>query len=669
MATSLTGKRIDILDSAANHNQGKLKQAMRYPSPFFDLSKHYQPRSMKELFKWCRYYYKRDGLITSVVYKLSEYPITDLIFEPNNFEDNGREKLKKLLTKHIKVKDLLIKIGLDYFTYGNCIVTIYFPFKRFFKCPKCETMNQKQDFRKIFGEEENKDKVGELDFKDHEFRGECPHCRAITDFKIKDDAIKQTKKININRYNPEHFDIEYNEITGKTTYKYNIPKKIKQKVRKKDEDTLMTLPKLYFDAIKKKKPVVMKNSNIFHFKRADVSDDDMGWGMPLILPVLRDMFHLQVLRKAQQQIAMEHLIPLRVLYPADNQSNASPHRRTGLGNWKKNVEGEIRKWKRDPNYIPIMPVPLGNQTISGDGKMLLLTQEMKMHKEGIISGMGVPQEFIFGGLSWSGSSISLRMLENHFLVYRNTLMDFLNNFLVSKIANFLGVKPIKVKMQEFKMADDVQRKQLLQQLNQMNKVSDKTLLKEVGGLEYSEEIDQIIKEMKDKMELFDLEGMEEGKKQGKVQEMVAKAQAKAQKEAAKEHERGENESGPGNLRAAWEMIQQFLEQEEMLEEQQEIENMQQQVMMQVDPEQMAAQYAEEIMQMPEDEQQAMLGQMREENPELFELVIHKLQQIQEAAAEGSHHDHPEGEGGHGGGPVDMRPQPEQRPPRRDTRSV
>lgn len=656
----ITGERVDIphgMRTSINNTQGKLKNPMPYPSPFFDLSKFYFPRSTKELFKWCRHYYKTTGLISSTIYKLSEYPVTDLIFEKSKEvqEEKGAEKLEKILKEDLDIKSFLIKLGLDYFTYGNALVSIYFPFKRFLECPQCETRNQFEDFDGI-GKKKN------LDFVDFKFKGTCPNCGANTEFEIKDQAVRQRKRLNLIRHNPEHFDIEYNEITGQHKYYYNIPKKLKEKIVKKDKDTLKTMPSIYFEALKKDKAVKMKNSNIFHFKRSDVSDDDMEWGMPLILPVMRDLFHLQILRKAQQEIAMEHLVPLRVLFPSDNQGDAAPHRRTGLGKWKKNVEREIRKWKRDPNYIPIMPIPLGNTTVSGNGKMLLLNQEMKMVSESIVNGMGTPQEFVFGGLSWSGSSISLRMLENHFLVYRQGLLEFLNNFVVDKIAKFFNLKPFKIKMQEFKMADDVQRKQLLQQLNQMDKVSDTTFLKEVAGLDNESEVAQMVNDYKERMDLFKLKGLEQGTIQGKVQELVTRSQVVGQQKAAEDQQKGANEKPPGNFGGLWNQYIQMIEEEQAMEQAMQQQEDQQEAMMGGDPEEMAYKYAQQLMQYNEQEQQMVMQQMEEQMPQMAGLIMQKFQELQQAGgqqAQAQTQEQPQE------GPVDMRPMPDQKPPRRD----
>jgi hypothetical protein len=127
------------------------------------------------------------------------------------------------------------------------------------------------------------------------------------------------------------------------------------------------------------------------------------------------------------------------------------------------------------NYIPILPLPIGNQSIGGDGRALMLTQELRVWSEQIVAGMGVPNELIFGGLSYSGSNVSLRMLENTFLGYLQDHKALLN-WVVKKTAAYLDWETVGTRFKPFKLADDLQRKAFLFQLNQANKISDDSLL-------------------------------------------------------------------------------------------------------------------------------------------------------------------------------------------------
>jgi hypothetical protein len=57
------------------------KSVSRYPNQFFDLSQQYMPPTIKELFRWCTFYFYNSPLIGSAIKKMSRYPITDLILE------------------------------------------------------------------------------------------------------------------------------------------------------------------------------------------------------------------------------------------------------------------------------------------------------------------------------------------------------------------------------------------------------------------------------------------------------------------------------------------------------------------------------------------------------------------------------------------------------------
>ena len=141
-----------------------------------------------------------------------------------------------------------------------------------------------------------------------------------------------------------------------------------------------------------------------------------------------------------------------------------------------------------PNYKIVSPVPVNVINVGGEGRNLLLTPEIEQIQNEILAGMNVPREFIFGGLSYSGSSISLRILENQFATYRLLLEDFVQNFLIKGMAKARGEwlteddneNLVTIKFAELKMQDDVQQKQLIVQLNSAGKCSNDYMWKAFG---------------------------------------------------------------------------------------------------------------------------------------------------------------------------------------------
>ena len=93
---------------------------------------------------------------------------------------------------------------------------------------------------------------------------------------------------------------------------------------------------------------------------------------------------------------MENIVPMRMIFPGQNTGgNEGPYGSYNLTNWKRRIDEEINMWKRDHNYIPVLPVNIGFQQIGGQGRSLLLYQEMRLLAEQMLAGAGIPVEFIF----------------------------------------------------------------------------------------------------------------------------------------------------------------------------------------------------------------------------------------------------------------------------------
>ena len=431
---------------------------LQYPSPFFDIGQTYLPATVKQMFRWCRYYFLVNPLINAVVAKMADYPVTDIILDTD--KPDLKDKWYTFLNSQLRYRPFQIELGLDYYAYGNALVSIFYPFVKMLKCKRCGHEKQASD--------------ATYRFMNFEFHWECTKCSHADIALVRDHYIKAPKGIRLLRWNPEDIDTRYNDITGESEYYYTIPVQIKNDIIMGKKSTVETMPQLFIDALRLRKAVVFSRDNIYHFKRPTLAGKDRGWGTPMILPVLKDTFYLQVLRKAQESIALEHIVPLRVLFPQAGSATSDPYTSVNLMDWHDQIAGELRRWRADNNYIPILPLPIGQQTIGGDGRALLLSQEIRVWSEHIIAGMGVPTELIFGGLSYSGSNVSLRMLENMFLGYLSDQLALLR-WVIKRTASYLGWSEVGARFKPFKMADDLQRKAYLFQLNQAGKISDESL--------------------------------------------------------------------------------------------------------------------------------------------------------------------------------------------------
>ncbi len=544
------------------------------------------PRTIKSLFKLCRIFFYRNEFINNVITKLAEYPITDL--DTENIEDGEMtNKYRELIDHHIRLKRLLIEIGLDYFTYGNSFISANMRFKRFLKCPKCNAVNPVERVK--------------YTWQNYTFNGTCPSCKAqgLT-FLVEDRYLKNPKYFKFIRWSPENITIDYDELTGDARYFYEMSPQQKRGIIEGRREVIERAPKLFIEAIRTNRKILLDPNNLYHFKRSTLAEEDQGWGKPLILAALPMLWYMQTLRRGNEAIASDHLVPMRTLFPS-SQGNLDPFTQLNIGAWRSAVEENLGFWRRDPNHIGIFPIPIGYQSLGGDAKMLNVTQELRFLQEIIINSFGVPTEFISGGATWTSSSVSLRIVENHFLSYREELNDFLNYFAAVKISAFLDYPPTKFKMKKFRMSDDVQNKEALAQLAQMGKISD-SYLKEEFGINLQEDRRYAEADNKFNLSLQAEQQQAQAEAQGKLLVIQAKYEARARAEAAEESAR----------------IRERLFETELIQEMQLHEQ---------DPSDIMQKYTIQLAGALPKIQVAMLGELQQKAPLMFSFVVQRLRDM------------------------------------------
>jgi hypothetical protein len=655
-------------------------QGVNYPSPFFDVAHTYLPVTVKGLFKWCRYYFMTNPLINATVFKLSEYPVTDIIVDHQN------EAVKKQYTEyfqdHLRYRAFQVESGLDYHAYGNACISLSYPFKKYLQCTRCNFRDEASKIRAFWI------------CTNYQFRMTCPECGFLGDAIPKDYYFKNASGIRLIRWNPEDIEITYNDITGEYTYFYNIPALIRNDVVLGRKDVVESTPQVFIQAMRESKGVIFSKDNFFHLRRPTLATQDRGWGTPLLLPVLKDAFYLQTMKKAQEAILLEHIVPLRILFPQAGSGTSDPYTTTNLVDWRDQIAAEIARWRYDNNYIPILPLPVGQQTVGGDGRALLLTGEIQQWSEHIMVGMGVPREFLLGGMSYAGTNVSMRMLENAFIGY--TLRHkALARFVMKNVAAYMGWPEASVRFKPFKMADDLQRKAFFFQLNAAGKISDTALLAD-SDLSQTDETNTMMEESDLKLAAMKKQQLAMAQIQGEAQVVMMKMQAKGQQvlqqaaaaPLAPGEPGGPEQQGAGGGPGS-ELVQGGVQLPPELQvvgpdgqvvqgqpalppstamgvppatflagvasqltgaQRMQPENQNEGARLNVDLPSFAMMQAQQISAMPPKQQEVALGNLRLQSPELADLVKQMLASMREP--------------GQGNPGVDTRPLPEQRAPRR-----
>lgn len=454
----------------------------------FDFLSGFMPRKLKDLFRWCEYLYYNSTHIYAAGKKLADYVITELSYESDN--DALKQKYQALAERpNVRLMGLLKIAALDKLVYGNGFYSVYFPVNRMATCPKCKTSVNLKSVKFKY------------DAKKTRFTIPCPACDrkySRTLKQVSDKSIAREDNVTIIRWDPKLIDIDYNPITGEREYYHNVPGYVRKKVENSDNLFIATMPKSFLEAIAEDYVIKLDSENLFHLKVDAPSGIDPQWGFPPLAATLKKFYYAAVLRKANEAIALDYVVPFRVLHPAPSSGSGDPVQMISMSNWVSNTREEIRRWRKDPLHIMMSPVALAVSQMGGQGRALMTLQEVQQVEDDIIASMGIPREFLYGGMTFTGSSVTLRMLENQLLNDAMQLNE-LANWVLNRCGQKLRWDPIKVKLTPFKFIDDVQQKSLELQANAQYQHLSPTSMAQMFSRDLVKERKQTIEDTLDQM--------------------------------------------------------------------------------------------------------------------------------------------------------------------------
>ncbi len=598
-----------------------------FSNPFFDQASTYIPPSIKSLFGFCRYFFLTHGVVHAVCQKAAEYPITDIILQHQNPHVVAR--WEELMLGVLNYRVFQFESNLDYYVYGNSFASPSFPFKKYLKCASCNAKLGALETRKNWR------------YTNSQFWLACPRCGQSGYAKSYDESMTRYSEINTVRWNPENISIVHNETTGRVDYILDNSQEFKSQIYMGRKDLVATTPEIFLEAVKQKRAIVFDPQSVFHMRRPALSAMNKGWGIPLIMPVLKDGYYMQIMKKAQESVLLTHLVPQVFLFPQPATAGADPFTVTNLQNWRDHIRREMARQRMDPSYYGILPFPLGHQTIGENGKSLLLMPEIQQLAELMVTALGFPVDLIFGQGTYAGSSVNMRMLENFFLSNGQAQLRQLHWF-TRRIGAFMNWPIPTGKFKPFRMADDLQRQAFMFQMNQAGKITDTTLLAG-SDIKVQDEAKLRLAELALLKESVTKHQLLQAEVQGEVGLIQAKYQAKAQ--SVMQQQQAQKPADP------------FVE----------LQASGVGGAPQITLDAAASALAARIKTMPLELQQSYMRQIQAEAPEMAQLIQQQTQGPEGAQQPPVDMTSMTGQGAGGAPPnagVDMRPQPQVLPPRR-----
>ena len=488
-----------------------------HPNPMFDLMSGWVPHRLKDMFRWCEYMYYNSAQIYLAAKKQASYVVTDVIVAAE--EDSTKENYNRLVKKRLRLKEKLVTICMNLKVYGNVFVSTYVPHIRSVHCTACNTSTPLQKVQYKYTS------------KTMMVAWTCPECSAHYTQHIEDlqsTPSKDETEIQTVFWDPKCIEIDHNPVTGEREYWYDIPPDVRDKINRGDPMYISKMPKGFLEAVSRREMFKFNQNQIYHLHTPTLAGLDSAWGYPPMVSALKTFYNIAVLTRANEAIALDHLIPFRIISPRQTIGSVDPAQMLNMRRWSDEVREGYADYRNDPLHILFAPVGVDVSQINGQGRALLTLAEVEARENTLLAIMGIPRELAYGGLAVQATPIALRMFENDTLAETNQIMEC-GQWILDRCAEILSWKQVTLDMVPFKFIDDVAQKAARVQIGTSLGILSMTTIAEENEIDLEKERDRQYNEALENVRLQDRIQRDSAKLQNDLA-----AQAKSEAEAGQQ---------------------------------------------------------------------------------------------------------------------------------------
>lgn len=430
------------------------KHSEAIPSPFLDYSNLFLPTNIREAFEIAELmYYTNRTFAQAMEYVVAYFTGTDLNLTTTDEDKAG--DYKKYLLEKLHIKNHLYCIGRDLKVYGNSAISVLAPFQRFLVCPECHSAHP----------------IVEVDYKFSMVNGfefQCPSdkCRKHVKVDLPEDRVtKEENRVVIKRWPIKYIHIEYQPYGNETEYYYRVPPIEANAIRAGQRKYLEEAPLGIIQAVRKDKLFKFNSGMLLHLSLENLSDIMMGpYGLPPIIAGFRDAYNTQLLRKANSTMALDHMLPVRLVTPATTAAGGQdPMRGVNSSGFGQQVMNSIRRARQDNTGWQWLPVPVNYQLLGGEGQQMISPELLDATQSEFLNGLGVPVEMYRKNLSMESAPFAARLFEAGEAVFLSKLHAALA-WIVDRISAVLSWLPCETTLARPTHADDIERRMIMLQM-------------------------------------------------------------------------------------------------------------------------------------------------------------------------------------------------------------
>jgi len=471
--------------------------ADKYPNPFCDIASEYLPRDINTMFEYCEYLYLTMGTYRSAARRVVRYFLTELDLDGES--DSERERYQDFLDDDMHLLAQLADIGDDYMTYGNVFISLYFPFDRFLICPECRTLFHIDTIKYKFS------------MKEGSFKGDCPNpkCKAhdVT-FTREDRRSPNKERVKLIRWNPKQIRLRVHPVSGYCEYYMELDPQFVKKLEEGNPFYLNQTPWSMIESCRqvqnqKQRPLFkFRKDSIYHLKEASLAGIEIkGWAIPPIIPNFRLAYYIQILRRYDEAIALDFIVPFRVLFPQGQKGpqGQDPLSTMNMGSFIGHMNNMVKNKRKGITDIQVSPFPIGYEMLGGEGKELAPKENIAQALDELLNAVGFPAELYRGSLSIQAFPVALRLFEKTWGAMVDGFNDLISWVMLRLNKHFMW-GDVTGKLRSVTLADDIERKALALQAAAGMDISKGTAYRPLG-IDYLEEQRRVTEEQEQVMKL------------------------------------------------------------------------------------------------------------------------------------------------------------------------
>jgi len=455
--------------------------AAPFADPYLDVASTAMPLSIPAMLRHAEWFSVTNETFREALNKVAAYFVTDIEIEGDLGDDEKRNQ-KDYLKDQMRLMSSLVEASLNRLVYGNQYTSVVQPITRYLVCPKCHTQYRAAEVIQH-------QKRFEFEWK-QAFHCKCLSCGHKGKFggganggplDLPDESRPPIIKV----WNPHDIRHVYVEYLGRATkFDWVMPADVRTEIKQGTNlETLIETPWDHIQAALNDENVRFDEDYIHHSREPGLNGLRMrGWGVPRAIINFRRLFHIQILYRMNEVLALGHIVPIRVVSPKTTAGRGMEDgdilKMSFMGDLRARFNQIVANHRADPNSIHYSPTALQMDALGADAKQLIPADLIKLAQETLLNGSGVPIEFYNMSMGTQVAPVGLRLIER----YWAPLVDGLNELLsfIQRRMQFLKKwEKSTYKLASVRVIDSIELNQLKVQMAQAGLMSRSSALQAV----------------------------------------------------------------------------------------------------------------------------------------------------------------------------------------------